>query len=690
MRESRAANSFLLAMTDRRTLDRELDQLLRESGARVDLVGAREVIRGVLATPSADDENAWLDLIAPDADGKLLESLRALRARIIESAGNDGLATRDPKRLTDLRNELKRRDVDAFLIPKADEHQGEFIARRSERLMWLTGFSGSAGMAVVMRKGKAALFVDGRYTLQAGTEVDGDQFEIHHITETPPHRWLAKNLTAGAKVGFDPWLHTDDQIKRFERAARQAGAITIQLADNPLDAVWVGRPSAPMAPVVAHPAKYCTDTAAQKRRQIGQAIKAQGLDAAVITAPDSIAWLLNIRGGDVGYTPLALGFAILHNNGGVELFMDPRKLAPDVDKHLGESVIVLEPDALMTSLNHLGSRSLKVLVEQSSAPAIIVRTLKAAGAEVVNAPDPCALSKACKGKAERDGMRAAHVRDGAALVRFLAWLDKEAPKGKLTEIQAAEQLAAFRAEVPLYRGPSFATIAGAGAHGAIVHYHADKKSNAKLKKGSLFLLDSGGQYLDGTTDVTRTVAVGQPTADMRDRFTRVLKGHIALARAVFPEGTTGSQLDALARKPLWEAGLDYDHGTGHGVGSYLGVHEGPQRISKHPGTTALQPGMVVSNEPGYYKTGAYGIRIENLVMVQTVKPPKGAERGLLGFDTLTLAPFDRRLIDVKLLSPVEVDWVNAYHATVAKTLAKHLDKATKNWLDKAAKPLPKR
>lgn len=679
-------------MTDRRTFDRELDQLLRESGARVDLVGAREIIRGVLATPAADDEAAWLDLIAPDGDKALIDNLRALLARIIESAGDDGLngGRADPARLVNLRNELKRRDLDGFLVPKADEFQGEFIAKRSERLMWLTGFSGSAGFGIVMRKGKAAVFVDGRYTLQVESEVDRDSFETHHITESPPTRWLAKTATAGMKIGYDPWLHTDDQVRRFERAARQAGAILVAVADNPVDAVWVGHPAAPMAPVVAHPAKYCSETAAQKRRQIGQSIKAQGMDAAILTAPDSVAWLLNIRGSDVGYTPLALGFAILHANGGVELFMDPRKLATGVDKHLGESVIVLEPDALMTSLQHLGSRSLHVLVDHATAPSIVVRTLKASGAEVSNAADPCALAKACKGKAERDGMRAAHVRDGAALARFLAWFDKEAPKGKLTELEAADKLAAFRAEVALYKGPSFGTIAGAGAHGAIVHYRADKKSNAKIKKGALLLLDSGGQYLDGTTDVTRTIAVGAPSAEMKERFTRVLKGHIALARAVFPEGTSGQQLDTLARKPLWEAGLDYDHGTGHGVGSYLGVHEGPQRISKNPGTTSLQPGMVVSNEPGYYKTGAYGIRIENLVMVVTVKAPKGAERRLLGFETLTMAPIDRNLIDTKLMTPVEIDWINAYHAGVAKTLGKLVDKPTKAWLDKATKPLPKR
>jgi len=679
-------------MTDRRTFDRELDQLLRKGRARVDLVGAREVIRGILATPSADDEKAWLDLISPEADGKLLEGLRQLRDRIAESAGDDGLGGRraDPKRLANLRNELKRRGLDGFIVPKADEHQGEFIARRSERLMWLTGFAGSAGTAVVLSKGKAALFVDGRYTLQAKVEIDPAHVDVVHSAQQSPAEWLAKHAGAGAKIGYDPWLHTEDQMVRLERAVRQAGAVMIPTAENPLDAVWTGRPAAPMAPVVAHSAKYCSETAAQKRRQIGQSIKAQGIDAAVLTAPDSVAWLLNIRGGDVAYSPLALGSAILHHNGSVELFIDPRKLAPGVDKHLGESVIVLEPDALMTSLNHLGSRGLKVLVDQSMAPSIIARALTGAGAEVINAADPCSLAKACKGKLERTGMRNAHRRDGAALVHFLAWLDKEAVKGRLSEIEAADKLAEFRALQPLYKGPSFGTIAGAGAHGAIVHYRADKKTNAKLKKGSLFLIDSGGQYLDGTTDVTRTIAIGKPSAEMRDRFTRVLKGHIALAKAVFPEGTSGSQLDCLARKPLWEAGLDYDHGTGHGVGSYLGVHEGPQRISKMPGTTPLQPGMVVSNEPGYYKAGAYGIRIENLVMVVTVKPPKAAERRLLGFETLTLAPIDHTLIDPKLLSPAEIAWIDGYHAEVRTALAKHVDRPTKAWLDKATKPLSKR
>lgn len=676
-------------MTDRRKLDRDLDTLLRTSGARVDLVGAREILRGILATPLAGDEAAWRTLIAPGCSDALMIALRDLRQRIMETIPDDGLQRRstDPKRIQALRDELKRRDLDGFIVPKTDEHQGEFVAARAERLQWLSGFTGSAGLAVVMTAKKAAIFVDGRYTLQVKKQVDGKVFEHHHSAAKTHTQWLSGILGSGMRLGVDPWLHTDPEIKRLEAICAKAGAVLVPQQDNPLDAIWHGQPPAPITPIVAHPAKYAGETAAQKRKHVAAELREHRLNAVVLTAPESIAWLLNIRGHDVPCTPVTLGFAVVQSTGGVELFTDPRKMSPGLDKHLGAEVVVLEADALAAELGRLGTRGLRVGVDLARAPAKVAMALRAHGAEVVDFSDPTTLPKALKNTAERDGMRAAHLRDGIALVSFLSWIDRVAGKGKTTEWEVGLKIDALRQTLDLHRGPSFQTIAGFGANGAIVHYRAQEKSSAKLKKGSLLLVDSGGQFLDGTTDVTRTVAIGKPTAEMRDRYTRVLKGHIALGRALFPEGTSGSQLDVLARQPLWDVGLDYDHGTGHGVGSYLGVHEGPQRISKHPGAVALQPGMVVSNEPGYYKSGGYGIRIENLVMVRTAKPPKGAERRLLGFETLTCAPYDLRLIEPKLLSADEIAWLNDYHAWVSKSLAKHLDKQTRAWLDKAIKPL---
>jgi Xaa-Pro aminopeptidase len=672
-------------MTDRRELDRDLDRLLRENNARVDMVSAREILRGVLAAPDTS-EAQWLTLIAPGANADVIAALNDLNTRIRASLIDDGLSRRttDPERIQALRQEMKRRDLDAFIVPKADEHQGEFIARRSERLQWLTAFTGSAGSAVVMTR-KAAIFVDGRYTLQVKKQVTAKLFEAHHATVTSQATWLADNLSAGMRVGFDPWLITDNERKRLEKITEKAGAYLVALSDNPIDAVWTGQPASPISPMLPHPAKYAGETSQKKRQRLLDAMAKARLDTVVLTAPDSIAWLLNIRGADVPCTPISLGFAVVHSGGGIELFTDPRKMSPGLEAHLGPEVVVMESDALASELGHLGSRNLRIGVDLAQAAAKIPMTLRLAGADVINTPDLIMAMKARKNTAERDGMRNAHLRDGIAMVRFLSWLERSAGKGKITEWDVGLKIDALRTELDLHRGPSFQTIAGYGANGAIVHYRAAEKTSATLKKGSLLLVDSGGQFLDGTTDVTRTIAIGKPTAEMRDRYTRVLKGHIQLAAALFPEGTSGSQLDALARKPLWDVGLDYEHGTGHGVGSYLGVHEGPQRISKHPSTVALEPGMVVSNEPGYYKTGGYGIRIENLVMVCTVKPAKGWERKLLGFDTLTCAPYDINLIEPKLLSTVEVDWLNTYHAWVLKSLEKNLEKTERAWLQKATK-----
>jgi Xaa-Pro aminopeptidase len=591
------------------------------------------------------------------------------------------------ERLTALRAELARRGLDGFLVPMADEHQGEFLAAYAKRLAWLTGFTGSAGVAAVLAD-RAALFTDGRYTLQAKEQVDGKLYEQHHITNSPPDQWVRHNLARGAKLGYDPWLHTLDGVARYRVACESAGAALAPVEGNPIDAIWHDRPAPPAAPAVPHALRYAGKSARDKRALVGAAITRDGADAAFLSAPDSIAWLLNIRGGDVPYTPVALAFAVAHANGAVELFVDPRKVSPALARHLGNGVSIAPPAALGAALD--GLRGKRVRLDPASAPSWAADRLTQAGATLVRAADPCALPKALKTAAEIEGTRTAHLRDGAALTRFLAWLAREAPRGGLTEITASDQLEEFRRTGDKFRGLSFATISGAGPNGAIVHYHATPRSNRIIEPGQIYLVDSGAQYLDGTTDVTRTVFIGngraKPPAEARDRFTRVLKGHIALATQRFPEGTTGSQLDPLARAALWQAGLDYDHGTGHGVGSYLGVHEGPQRISRIANTVPLEPGMIVSNEPGYYKAGGYGIRIENLVVVRKVRAANG-ERGLLEFETLTLAPIDRALIEPKLLTPGERRWLDAYHATVRKSVSPLVDAKTRAWLKAATAAL---
>ena len=593
-------------------------------------------------------------------------------------------------RLGALRDELKRRRLDGFIVPRSDEHQGEYVAPGSERLAWLTGFTGSAGLGLVLAD-KAAIFVDGRYTLQAEAEVAADLYDHCPLTDPPPEDWVAENLPAGAKLGYDPWLMTPSQVTRFRKATEMAGGELVAakanppggLAANPIDAVWTDQADPPAAPVTIHDDAFAGLAAADKRKQIAAALKESGLDAAVLTAPDSIAWLLNIRGNDVPFSPLALAFAILDSTGGVELFIDPVKLTPQTEAHLGGDVHCREPAVFGPALDRLGEAGKTVRLNKDTVPAWVLQRLEAAGAKVDGGFDPCQLPKARKTPAQLDGIRSAHRRDGAALTRFLAWLAAEADKGSLMEMACADKLESLRRENEHFRGLSFPTISGAGPNGAIVHYRVSEKTDAPLSPGTLYLVASGAQYLDGTTDVTRTIAIGKPTAEMRRNFTLVLKGHIALATARFPAGTTGSQLDVLARRALWAEGLDYDHGTGHGVGHYLGVHEGPQRIAKTPNRVALEPGMVVSNEPGYYKSGAYGIRIENLVCVRLVK--LGGES--LSFETLTLVPIDRALIDLGLLTSEEIAWINAYHARVADEIGPLVDDATKEWLEQATRPI---
>jgi Xaa-Pro aminopeptidase len=589
-------------------------------------------------------------------------------------------------RVRKLREELARRGLAGFIVPRADEHQGEYVPARARRLAWLSGFTGSAGVAVILAE-RAAIFVDGRYTLQVRDEVPAPLFEYRHLIEQPAADWIADNLGAGQVLGYDPWLHTVGEVERYQAAAAKAGGSLTALADNPVDAIWQDQPAAPLAPVVPHELRFAGKPAAEKRHEIAAAMAANNVDAAVLTAPDSIAWLLNIRGGDVPRTPLPLSFAILNRDASVELFIDRRKLAVGMENHLGNEVAVQPPGELGPALDRLGAAGKRVQLDPGSASAWIFARLGAAGAALHRAADPCQLPKACKNAVELAGTRAAHRRDGASLTSFLAWLSREASSGMLGEIAASDRLEAIRREGENFRELSFDTISGAGANGAIVHYRASPQSEKRLLPGTLYLLDSGAQYLDGTTDVTRTIAIGEPSAEARDRFTRVLKGHIALATCRFPSGTTGSQLDVLARHALWQIGLDFDHGTGHGVGSYLNVHEGPQRISKVPNTQPLLPGMIVSNEPGYYKTGAYGIRIENLVIVTPCTDLPDAEREMLCFETLTLAPIDRNLVEPALLSREEIAWLDAYHARVRETLMPNVDAATAQFLAAATRPI---
>ncbi len=599
---------------------------------------------------------------------------------------DQGDATLCAPRLTALRAELAARGVDGFLIPRADEHQGEYVPKRAERLAWLTGFTGSAGLAAVLAN-KAAVFVDGRYTLQVRNQTDTNLFETLELMNDGPANWIEANLPKGAKLGYDPWLHTQGAAERLRQSAERAGAQLVALASNPLDAVWPDQPPPPLARAVPHGIELAGETSQSKRARLADDLTKRGADAAVLTLPDSVCWLLNIRGSDVPHTPFVLAFAILNADASVDLFLDAKKSSPDLLQHLGQSVRVRAPDEFGSALDALAGKS--VIADPVWAAAAIFQRLEKTGAKIVRASDPCQLPKACKNAVELDGTRRAHVRDGQALTKFLAWFAREAPKGALTEIDAVEKLESFRAATGALKDVSFDSISGAGPHGAIVHYRVTQKTNRSVETGQLFLIDSGAQYVDGTTDVTRTVAVGEPSAEMRDRFTRVLKGHIQLALARFPEGTTGAQLDAFARRPLWEAGLDYGHGTGHGVGSYLSVHEGPQSISSRGVGQALKPGMIVSNEPGYYKTGEYGIRIENLVVVTEPAETPGGEKKMLGFETITLAPIDLNCIEPSLLTPDEKAWLNAYHLRVRDAVAPAFaaDPSARSWLDRATRAI---
>ncbi|HEY0909721.1 MAG TPA: aminopeptidase P family protein, partial [Bradyrhizobium sp.] len=562
-------------------------------------------------------------------------------------------------RLSAFRAELARRKLTGFVIPRADQQQNEYVAPSEERLAWLTGFTGSAGMAIVLAH-EAAVFVDGRYTLQAAKQVDARAWKVEPLIDPSPESWLTHHLAAGDRLGFDPWLHTSAAAERLAAACAKAGAELVAVESNPLDSVWTERPAPPLGPVAIHGMAFSGEAEGDKLKRISAEIDRLGVDALVLSDSHAVAWTFNIRGADVSHTPLPLSYALVPKAGRPKVFIDHRKLSNSARDHLEQSADVVEPDALTAELIALAQRGASIGLDNATAADALSRLINGAGGKAVRGSDPVALLKACKNPIEIEGTRTAHRRDAVALARFLAWIDREAPSGGLTEIDTVEALETFRRETGTLKDVSFPTIAGTGPNGAIVHYRVTRKTNRRIVSGDLLLIDSGAQYQDGTTDVTRTIAIGAPSAEMRDRFTRVLRGHIAIARAVFPDGTTGAQLDTLARQFLWQAGLDFEHGTGHGVGSYLSVHEGPARISKL-GTTPLRRGMILSNEPGYYKNDGFGIRIENLELVVGTDIA-GAEKPVNAFETLTLAPIDRRLIDLNMLSGEELDWLNDYHA----------------------------
>jgi Xaa-Pro aminopeptidase len=584
-------------------------------------------------------------------------------------------------RLAKLRAALAAQKLDGFLVPRADEHQNEYVPPCAERLAWLTGFTGSAGFAIALADA-AAIFVDGRYTLQAREEVDAKLFSQQDVAQTPPSRWLAEHAKSGARIGYDPWIHTSRAIENFERALAGKNVELVALAANPIDALWTDRPPPPRGALAVQPEALAgagaRDKIAKLREALGDA------DAALLSDPHAIAWTFNIRGADVAHTPIALAFALLPKDGAPTLYVDAAKVTAEVRAALSDFLTIAPPAQLAADLAALGAKGASVLFDAATAPVKLVAALRDAGGTPKVVEDPAALPKAIKNSVEISGAREAHRRDGAALTRFLAWFAREAAKGGVTEISAAEALETFRRDGGPLRDISFPTISAFGPHAAIPHYRVTERSNLAIGQG-IYLVDSGGQYLDGTTDVTRTVVVGPATSAMREHFTRVLKGHIAIARAVFPKGTSGAQLDAFARRHLWEAGLDFDHGVGHGVGAYLSVHEGPQRISKL-GHTPLEPGMILSNEPGYYRAGEYGIRLENLVVVEKREIP-GAEREMYGFEEITLAPFDLNLVEPAMLSREEIVWLDAYHAKVRETLTPRVDAETRGWLAQATRPV---
>jgi Xaa-Pro aminopeptidase len=587
-------------------------------------------------------------------------------------------------RLSSLRASFAGLGVSGVLVPRSDEHLGEYVPASAERLAWLTGFTGSAGLAIVLAE-RAAIFTDGRYVLQVRREVDGASWEFLHVTDEPPAAWLKAVAPAGLRIGYDPLLVSEEMIDRLAKGG--SSVVLVPLLANPIDAVWPDQPAPPAAQAFVYPLAFAGRSAADKRGDIAAILKEAGEDAAVITDPPSINWLLNIRGADVPFAPIALGFLIVRADATATLFMPPSKIDAEVRAHLGNSVTVEPRAALPSALDALVGK--RVRVDAQGAPVWFAQRLRAAGAEVVAGTDPCALPKACKNAVEQDGARQAQARDAVALCRFLHWLSDHAGGGAETEMSAAAALLDFRKEVPGFREESFPAISGAGEHAAIMHYRVSAETDRGITPNEVYLIDSGAQFLDGTTDVTRTIWTGPDAAPaaIRDHATRVLKGHIAIATLRFPEGLGGSHLDAFARHALWSVGLDFDHGTGHGVGAYLSVHEGPMSFSRNSRPIAFKPGMLLSNEPGYYLPGAYGIRLENLLLVQPAAARPGGVKPFLEFETITLAPFDRALIDPALMTEAERGWLDAYHARVLAEVGPKLPAAARSWLAAACAPI---
>jgi Xaa-Pro aminopeptidase len=591
-------------------------------------------------------------------------------------------------RLAALREQLKTDRLDGFVVPLTDEHMSEYVGSYAQRLEWLTGFKGSAGSAAVLPE-EAAIFTDGRYTIQVRQQVSDKEWSYQSVPETSAAEWLKANAPKGARIGYDPWLHTADWVKSATAALAAKGAELVAVGQNPIDKVWADRPQPSNARLIVQPDALAGKNSAEKRHDIADWLEKEGADATVLAALDSIAWTLNVRGADVTHTPVALAYAVSHKDGTTDLFVAGEKVGDDVRAHLGNGVRLHERDAFEDYLKTLSGKTVAVDPERSVAA--IAQALDAGGATILKRRDPTVLPRAIKNDAEVAGQRAAQARDGAAVSRFLKWVSDEAPKGELDEIIAADKLESLRREHGDLRDLSFDTISAYGPNGALPHYKGTVESNLPFKPGTLYLVDSGGQYQDGTTDITRTVPIGEPTDEMRDRFTRVLQGHIAIDTARFPKGTRGSQLDSFARRPLWDAGVDYAHGTGHGVGSFLSDHEGPPRISpvgssQSGGDEPLQAGMILSNEPGYYKAGDFGIRIENLELVVPIEVA-GAEKDMLGFETLTFAPIDKSLIKAEMLSDGERAWLNAYHAKVFAKIGPQLSGADLDWLKDQCAPL---
>lgn len=674
--------------------DEHLKNLLTVAGEKRSIAEVKETLKGINAAPADLGEPLrWVKLFSTGGSAEIIQQLSALKEQL--AANQNDLKQ---NKLADLRAEMAARGVEGFFVPRADEFQGEYVPSRAERLAWVANFTGSAGFAVVLKE-KAAFFTDGRYTLQANSQVDKNSFEICSVSEKQdpiptitPTEWIEKNLPRGAKFGIDPWVHTPNDMKRIKDAVEKAGGTLVLLDSNPLDAAWKNQPPAPLAPVVPQPLKFAGKSSDDKRDDIAGVLQAKSVDALAITLPEEICWLLNIRGGDVPCTPFALSYAIAHKDGTVDWFIDQRKVTEETKQWIGSDVRLHDLNLFADTLGDLASTAKKIWIDPGSAPVKAEEIVKASGGSVHSEKSPLQLMKAKKNDVEIAGTIAAHIRDGVAVTRFLSAILDQGAAAKHTELSSSDLLQKIREEGENFRGLSFDTISGAGGNGAIVHYRSSPETNKPLLSGPIYLVDSGAQYFDGTTDITRTVAVDNVTAEMKDHFTRVLKGHIQVAMSVFPEGTVGKELDDKARAALKEVGLDYAHGTGHGVGSYLSVHEGPCGISPRSTTVPFEPGMIVSNEPGYYKEGAYGIRIENLVTVIDTGKTDDNGKKLLGFKTLTMAPIDRNLIEPTLLTDAELKWLNDYHAEVKTTLlplVQKVDAKAAAFLEEATKPLSK-